>query len=266
MPSKGVIMEIRDGSKILIIDDINNNKGIYLPSNREYIRKKTSIIYDKAYYLKQDDSFHIINELIGTYLSMLLDLDAVSNKIGLYGDTLYVISELFYKERFEYYYPFESSLNVSHQEFRAKRRELLENSGDSLSIFDNNMLVKILKLISIDLKMGQTDRSGTNITLEYCGLKLNFAPFYDYGSSYKFAEFYTQYKNSYIVLKKDRNSLKEFIKKYPMFMEYLSSIRNIKMSDIIENIEDINGIKLSDEEISYYKEKDKIYSKTFINL
>lgn len=49
-------------------------------------------------------------------------------------------------------------------------------------------------------------------------------------------------------------------------MEYLSSIRNIKMSDIIENIEDINGIKLSDEEISYYKEKDKIYSKTFINL
>lgn len=33
-------MEIRDSSKILIIDDINNNKDIYLPSNREYIRKK----------------------------------------------------------------------------------------------------------------------------------------------------------------------------------------------------------------------------------
>lgn len=228
MLSKGVIMEIRDSSKILIIDDINNNKDIYLPSNREYIRKKTSIINDKAYYLKQDDSFHMINELIGTYLSMLLDLYAVSNKLGLYGDTFYVISELFYKENIEYYYPFESSLNVSHQEFRAKRRELLENSGDSLSIFDNNMLVKILKLISIDLKMGQTDRSGTNITLEYSGLKLNFAPFYDYGSSYKFAEFYTQYKNSFIVLKKDRNSLKEFIKNIPCLWNIYLPLETLK--------------------------------------
>lgn len=253
-------MEIIDSSKIIYLSKNENNASIYLPQNREGIRKNTIMLNGTGYYKKECDSYHLINELIGSYLCHIIELDAVDTKVATDGKDLFALSELFYKEGYEYYYPFEFSDNPEFWKIRYQLSYMLNKYNNALSILNNNMLIKILKLIPIDLRMGLTDRKGTNIMFECLGNSIDFSTFYDFGCSYNHAEFYAQYKNDFITLTKDKESIKELIDMYPILFEYINLIRNLEIDNILSDIKSTNGINISDEEIKHYREKDKIYN------
>ncbi len=251
-------MRIVDSSKIINITSNSGNQEIYIPNNREGIRKNTIMINGTSYYKKESNVYHLINELIGSYLCHSIELEAIDTKVGTDGKNLFALSELFYKENYEYFYPFESPKNPLFKNIREERLSLLDKSYNALPILNSNMLIKILKLISIDLRMGQTDRKGTNIMFECASNYIDFSKFYDFGCSYSLGEFYDYYKNDFIVLKKDKKSLKELINMYPIIFEYISLIRGIEIDSILTDVQIANGIELSCKEIKHYQEKDRL--------
>ncbi len=236
---------------------INLNKLNFL----DYIIK----IDDNYYYYKAINQSEMINELIGSYLSKEIGLEAVDYKIGIYNNELYALSELFYEQDYMYdncfsYYNTYSDNELSLFE-RIISKIYLNNHKVLDKISNKNMLDNILKLISIDLKMGQLDRHNMNLTLKISkeNSELNLAPVYDFSKSYE-NQFYF-YNNPFIILRLNKFSLSSFYSKYPHIEKYINILKNIKIDDILSQIELDNDITISDSKRISYIEKDKFYNK-----
>lgn len=126
------------------------------------------------------------------------------------------------------------------------------NADNMLKRIDSCLLEEVLKLIAIDLRMGQTDRHNKNLTLQIRkdNGNLHLAELYDFSTAYQQKEYFYNklfYENPFIILRKN----------------------NISLSSLEEALFDISNdkkIKFNQEESNYYQKKDSYNNKTLIKI
>lgn len=218
---------------------------------------------DGVYYMKYAS---IIDELIGSFLAKKIKLDSVDYQIGIYKDNIYALSKLFYNRDYEYFYP------KDYQKFK------MNNSSKThpnlitdiycfrckLKQFDENLTNELLKLIALDLKMGQVDRHGHNLMFKKdikTGV-VDLAPIYDYSYGYPvFGVPFKYYKNVYIFIRTNYLSMMKLVRKFPQIMEYIDILKEIDMEEILEAIETEKNIKIEPDERKFRIDRDKEYTK-----
>ena len=249
-------MKIRDYDKVTNIKDLTN-EGIILPPKFECLRNSTLIHNGKSYYIKPASEYEMINELIGSYLSKQIGLDSVEYSLGYSDEDIYAMSELFFQKDYNYY-SFNDLLVNEYSDWLIKVEHYVHEYGNALYLLNYDMFIAMLKLIAIDLRMGQYDRRSNMMFKDKSGV-FEFAPMYDFGASYPnytYRKYLNEYINNFVIIEKDKEFLKQFSKDFPSFMDFVEIIRSIKMSDVLDEIQSENGIKLSDHEIKHYVYKD----------
>lgn len=265
-------INLNDKSKVIPIKEYGLSETevdkIYLPEKclsmkKEEFLENVVIIENRAYYLKYAN---IINELIGSFLAKKINLPSVDYQIGVYENELYALSELFYNKDFEYFYP-EDYLGfkmIFKKKFRPNFVTDIYYFKNKLSQFDDNLLNELLKLIALDLKMGQVDRHGHNLMFQK-NLKdglIDLAPVYDYSNSYAFFEKpFKYYRNVYLLIRNNKQSIKSLVKKYPQIIEYFAILKELSMEEILAAIEKEKNIEIKPSEKEYRIAKDKEYTK-----
>lgn len=253
----------RDYERNVNLDDV------YIPDNYEEVKDFTVKMNEKYYYYKYVSQYEMINELIGSYLSKVLDLRAVDYEIGNIDGDLVALSELFFKRGYSY----TNSLDYFF------RRDRIIDDGNAFSYLfrffyfvetkffssiPENMKDDILKLTAIDLKMGQFDRHNQNITLQVSKDDVSLAEVYDFGGSYQYDGYFRgllYYDNPFILVRKNGISLSSLCRRFPMLYEYIDILKNTSIIDILCEIEQDKNIKFTETEYGYYYQKDCSYNK-----
>ena len=236
-----------------------NCEGAYIPRNIEtdYIKFK---IYNRDgdyYYAKKMESITdedmVIYELIGSYLAKQIGLDAVDYKVGMLGDEIYVLSALFYDRSFVYSYVdncyFNEDLNKLRKDY------FIDNLPNDYPYVRDN----ILKLSLLDIKMGQYDRYvPTNLMIKKAVITdyVDLAPVYDFGFSYpkpipENIEAFEIYYNAFLKIRKNEESIKLLLKKYPQARNTIKTLAYLDMRDILAAISKDNDIFI-DRDLMYY--------------
>lgn len=264
-------MILNDDSKVIHISKIGISSDdasmFYIPKTAYSMKKydffsNLVIIDGEIYYVKYDN---ILNELIGSFLAKKIELDSVDYQIGIYCNLKYTVSKLFYDREYNYFYP------KYFPEFKHFSSKVHSNPitdiycfRSHLKQFDDKVKDELLKLIALDLKMGQSDRHGQNLMLKQCietGV-VDLAPIYDYGRSYTPFDFpFKYYQNVYFQIRNNHTSLTKLAKKYPQIMEYIDILKNIEMDEILEAIALDKNIKVEDGERCHLINRDKEYTK-----
>ena len=259
-------MNIIEDSNIVNIKFLNTI-DVVLPNVFTGLKNNIIMIDNKLYYCKKVSNSELLNELIGSYISQMIELDSVDYKIGKINNDYYVLSELFFEDGYKYYYPYQKGYNLVYD------YETL-NDYDKVVYYEdvipkNNIIItnKILKLILLDLKMGQTDRcNSTNLLIKEKkdGRDCDLCPIYDFGNSYLDLPSYPNfniYSNSFVIIKKNIESFKILLKNYPQIDKIIDVLNNISMESIFNDIEIKYNIKISNHKRTEYEYYDKEYSK-----
>ena len=135
-------------------------------------------------------------------------------------------------------------------------------------LFDKDLIENVLKLTAEDLKMGQRDRHSNNVLLKKVDDKIELAPIFDYGFSYITS---TQigsdiyYDNPFLIVRKNKLSIKSLVRKYPNLFKYIEKFRDINIEDVLLEIEKEKNIILEKTEIedivNIDKENNKLLKK-----
>ena len=230
-----------------------NCDNAYIPSNMLICGKKHHIYnYNGvSYYVKEfeenEDEDMLINELIGSYLAKLIDLDAVDYQIGMQHEyKLYLLSKLFYERDFDYKHvdKYDSNFLLS----KIKKKFIIDNIPQGQDYLRDS----ILKLTLLDIKMCQFDRYvDTNLMIKEAKINnfVDLAPAYDFGFSYPttssyYSEIFEIYSNYFISIRKNYESLKALLNKYPQIYETIYKLANIDIKDALNEIEKEKEIKI----------------------
>ena len=109
-----------------------------------------------------------------------------------------------------------------------------------------------LKLIAVDLKMGQYDRHSENMQIKIDSLgKIDLAPIYDYGGSY-INFFVAAYANPFVYMKKNKATFEWRFSLYPELWEYVQLLNKISLPEILDSIAQEKGIEFTNIEYSCY--------------
>lgn len=91
---------------------------------------------------------------------------------------------------------------------------------------------------------------------------INLAPVYDYSNSYAFFEKpFKYYRNVYLLIRNNKHSIKNIVRKYPQIIEYFDILKELTMEEILETIEKEKNIGINQSEKEYRIVKDKEYTK-----
>ena len=263
------MINLNDNSKVIhfsYLDKDFDDRGLYLPVGFKDLRDNIICVEDKYYHIKMSNKW-ILNELIGSFLSKKIGLEAVDYKIGLCYEDKYALSEVFFKKGYSYCSPTDMGFYLSLNADRT-----LSQEEDLLSSLDRDVVEKILKLSFLDIRMGQFDRDNpSNIMIKYNKNGLDLAPVYDFDSSYEYeaaSECYNPhfYGNQFIVVKKNKKSLSNLIKRYPFIYDSVEILRDISIDEILYSIESLHGIEIPGNVKGEYEELDKGYKKIFKRL
>lgn len=248
---------------------------IYIPSEMqraENIKSNITKIEDKYYYYKYVSIENILNEFIGSYLCKKIELDSVDYQLGIHKGMFYALSEIFYQEEYHYHYAqgYNPLSYIQTEKIATiKKQDTFEKFIETLplDVIDSSQLQdSILKLIAIDLKMGQIDRHDKNIMLMTNRKEHNttLAPIYDFESSYVCFpnEEEIIYDNPYILLRKNQKSLMALQKKFPKISQYAEILQSIDIEQVLTEISEEKDFDFLSDHINYYKEKDKVYNKS----
>lgn len=259
--------------KELTFDEIQK---LYIPRDLVKIVDSITEVNGKYYYYKKVNFYQLINELIGSYLSKQINLEAVDYQIGIYRGETYALSPIFYNQKYEYhncqdYFGTIANHKLIESESLISRIYLKEDA--MLNQINNPiMLLNILKLTFLDIKMGQIDRNNLgNIMIKIAKSNgfIDLAPIIDFESSYDssppYPEFYF-YDNLFIVLRKNKLSLGSLIRKHPQTLDTVNILSTLKIRGALEQIQKEKRIILSEKEARYYEEKDNDYSKVLQKL
>lgn len=254
--------------KELTFDEIQK---LYIPKDLEKIVDSITEVSGKYYYYKKVDYYQLINELIGSYFSKQISLEAVDYQVGIYNGEIYALSQIFYNQNYEYHNCqdyFGTIANHKLTESTSLISRIYLKEDIMLDLINNPiMLLNILKLTFLDIKMGQIDRNNLgNIMIKITksnGL-IDLAPIIDFESSYDssppYPEFYF-YDNPFIVLRKNKLSLCSLIRKYPQILDTVNILSILKIRKALDQIQNEKRIILSEKEARYYEEKDNNYSR-----
>lgn len=263
-------MILNDSSNVIqfsfqnIIDELEDFiDEDFQPEIREYVK-----INGEYYYAKMVSSREMLNELIGSYYSKLVGLDAVDYKIGILNGQLYALSKMFFKKDISYVYCaeyFSPSLYFSTTNRNViKGKEFFLESSNLKRLNSDEAIKSILQMSAIDIKMNQADRHSFNIIIRIVNGIAYIEKVFDFGWAYDIypdEDSAVYYKNPFIIVKKDCVSVSMLADKHPEFGRCAAILSNAPVSDVIREIERENNIKVSDEDFKYYVAKDKEYSK-----
>lgn len=264
-------MIIQENSKIIQLKPREIKKEeVYLPQKFKTMRQSIFEDNGKHYYAKILDTKKTITELLGSSLAKLIQLNAVDYKIGKYKNDFFVLSEVFFNPDFDYTYSYDfygtDATNMYLRNSLIFERYYLSFCKMFKKIDNSLMLENILKLIALDLKMGQTDRNDHNLILQTSKDNniTNLAPIFDFAEAYEdkptLSEKYF-YENAFVILRKNFLSLYMFCLKNPKILEYLNILCDTPIVGVLEELEKKLNIIFNDYEKKYYEEKDKEYTK-----
>lgn len=252
---------------IILTKDINKlsliNPKLYMPKKWYWYKKEVVKYNNDYYYMKKVSDKELINELIGSILSKIINLNSIEYEIAMdEAYNFYVMSKLFYDKEKKYYKPYEFGYTTYHIfDINIKDYNVLSFVKE----LSPQLLSDFLKLIALDIKMLQTDRNATNITFEKDKLdNYRLSPAYDYEEAY--TNNFDMYFNPFVILWMTPKYLKEFVSSYEETLIYLNILKNINIEDILSEISRIYKISFSKEESDFYKEKDTLINKLLLKI
>lgn len=267
-------MILNDSSEVIHFENRPISKaeqlGLGFPKKMRYYINNVVNIDGKYYYAKKCYTSTLINELLGTYFSGLVDLDAVDYIIGKTSsdpNCLYALSEIFYKDDYSY-----TTVEDIFADLRPDDSKIFSRGLGSLYVCDTSVLSLIsssqlingaLKLTAVDLKMGQVDRYNYNVVIRDNGIEKELEKAFDFGWSYAVGkdDKKTCYYNPFLTVRRNTISLWGLAHRYPQIRESAAILSSTPVYDAIKDIEKRFNIKIEDEDISGYMELDKKYSK-----
>lgn len=232
----------------LITDQTNilNLSDKYIPENKKnsiidimpnLARKYYSKMYYKNgiwYYFKKDIEygfypFTISEELIGTYLANILDLETVKYEIAKTKNNYGIASQNF-KTTDNNYYTFYDLVDIEINDNIDILKLLITKENYQI------LLDQILKLLALDTYMLQQDRCNINLQFKQ-NIKtkeLQLAPIYDY------ANCNSNVKDTYItknvLFNVTDDNINELVERYPKYKEYISILLSHSLKQIWEQI------------------------------
>ena len=267
-------MILNDSSEIIQFDDtpVSTAEQLSLgfPKKMRYYARNVVKIDGKYYYAKKCSTSSLINELLGTYFSGLIDLDAVDYRIGQSNNEksyLYALSEIFYRDDCSYTTIEDMFINMRPDDTRIFGRglgSLYVCDTSVLSLISSSQLVEgALKMTAVDLKMGQVDRYNYNVVIRDNGIEKELEKVFDFGWSYAVGknDNKTSYYNPFLVIRRNTLSLLGLAHRYPQISENAAILCDVPLYDGIKEIEKRFDVQIEDRDISGYIELDKKYSK-----
>lgn len=208
----------------------------------------TLTIDGSCYHAKKVTEYRMINELIGSYFSKKIGLDSVDYEIGKYGKDLYALSKDFNEEGYEYtsFKRYFMSLFSQEPENRRLRffsflppKYVVCRVGGLNFLRSTPMYEDALKLIAVDLRMGQIDRNNSNLQLKISSTReASFAKIYDYSESYIHGAETTLYRSPYVAVRRNNLSLTKLVKEHPQVWDYVNFLLDISIIDALNQIGD----------------------------
>ena len=217
---------ITNQTNILNLSDkyiTENKKNSIIDIMPNLARKYYSKMYYKNgiwYYFKKDIEygfypFTISEELIGTYLANILDLETVKYEIAKTKNNYGIASHNF-KKTDNNYYKFNDLVDIEINDNIDILKLLITKENYQI------LLDQILKLLALDTYMLQQDRCNINLQFKQ-NIKtkeLQLAPIYDY------ANCNSNVKDTYItknvLFNVTEGNINELVERYPKYKEYIS--------------------------------------------
>ena len=208
------------------------------------------------YYFKDFDKYpdptsNFINELIGEYLSLYLDIPSVHYKIGKADDKYGLLSLYFRDKKNRYIDPRNIGLYANYND--------LSNLENIISCCKNEnnfkeVVNELSKMIAIDLYMGQTDRTSNNFVFQKNKDGLHLAPLYDFENSFLTPRStYEPISYNAACLFTIKLKHKEGIKKQPELEEYLNRLLYLDIEKVLSDIQESLKIDIPKERVNAYK-------------
>lgn len=231
---------ITNQTNILNLSDkyiTENKKNSIIDIMPNLARKYYSKMYYKNgiwYYFKKDIEygfypFTISEELIGTYLANILDLETVKYEIAKTKNNYGIASQNF-KTTDNNYYTFYDLVDIEINDNIDILKLLITKENYQI------LLDQILKLLALDTYMLQQDRCNINLQFKQ-NIKtkeLQLAPIYDY------ANCNSNVKDTYItknvLFNVTEGNINELVERYPKYKEYISILLSHSLKQIWEQI------------------------------
>lgn len=270
-------MKVNDSSSILTFEQISipqkELKRIGVTHDIHDMERHVVKINGKYYYSKVCTNKELINELIGTYLCKLVGLDVVDYQIGRLANcdssnNYYALSEIFYRNNYFY------STVRDYFDMIPDDTKVYSEGIDSLfncetsvldMVSDKKLEEAVLKMSSVDIKMGQIDRHNYNVMLRLAmNGKVELEKLYDFGCAYDddppYPEFYC-YDNPFLIVRKNFISLNRLAARYPYIIKSAKLLSEVPLYDVLKEIEKRFSIYIEDKDIPGYLVMDKEFSK-----
>lgn len=189
-----------------------------------YLHAKFTKIDGNWYFWKYVDDYQLLNELIGSFLAKLIDLDTAEYIPGISStDKLVVISKNFREPNIKYFMSnkFFKEAPLTYSEYLSK----INYNTESLKSLDKLLLKQLLKVCILDLYMGQYDRHSGNLMFKINNIS-SLAPIYDYSCSFagKLKEYY---QNPFVILNMNYKEIEKFLNEYPEMFNSLQLLTSI---------------------------------------
>ena len=201
---------------------------------------------DGYYYAKSKPEVQICNEIVGRYLCNRIGLETTSLDLLLDKDKLKMVTPNYRKEELKYQYQKDDAELAFHHRYNVSKLKILPRAYQK----------EQLKLITIDMMMGQTDRHDDNMEEVLKNNTLHLAQVIDFGESFDY--YYYCYYNPYVSIPKDVGSIDRFLNDFPEAYKYFLEIFSIGTEELVNYIETNYPIRVEDEIKEAY---DKVISK-----
>lgn len=240
-------------------------KMLNIPANNMEIVKNITKIDDNYYLYKRVSLAEGINELIGSNLARKVGLDTAAYHFGICNENLYVLSDIFYKGGYYYTSSYDYLSFSAVDDFLRLKSFVCSFAGSEYKLLEkvenSSIYLDILKLIAVDLKMGQVDRCNKNLMVK---MDLNggvsLAPIYDYGAAYLDKKFRV-YSNPFVTILLDSRGINKFGNRFSKIKEYIELLDSIVINDVLDEIGIDDNICFYEDVRTYYGKKDSNNSK-----
>lgn len=208
------------------------------------------------YYYKSDGyDVHFINELLGVLISEHFDLETIkyqiaqlhtTNRIPEYGllSKNFCNPNISYRDAWYYKLPLKRDLSVLED-----IRRICSSDTEY-----KNLLLDLKKFFVRDFFTSQNDRNVNNFLFKETDSGIRLAPLYDYEHSFE-SYAINCYRNQIGELNLDNLETQDIIKTDPTFQELFNKLMNIKMAELLTQLEDEHKIVIKEEDKEYYKKR-----------
>lgn len=212
----------------------------------KYFSRRCFYWNDSIYFSKSVN----LNEFIGEQLAIEINLRTVNFNLfkNINSGEIIIASKSFINPNSKYY-PYPNELDI----YKPYDNNLINKCID----YDNykHLINNILKMLALDIYMGQRDRWYPNFQLEkYDTGYLDLAPVYDYSDSSWDDDLLL---NCELYNFENEEDYEIFFDSYPNILEHLKKLKKLELSKILEKIELSKGIKLPQSYIDYYLKKEE---------